>query len=187
MQALLSNLSRITERFEIKWTPTVLSDPAVLTRSTLPVSRNFWSGTHCYKKVNLCIYLGSSDQVDVAKMMQSLFAGIDAKPAGSEAIAKATVTALQRTVPAAVPGIVFLSGGQSEQLATANLNAMNQLDTNKPWALTFSYVSRRAQRMTRSPSRRPFTSIVLKHGGGGRAHTLVPKGSGPKYYILHST
>jgi fructose-bisphosphate aldolase class I len=65
--------------------------------------------------------------------------GIDAKPAGAEAIAKATVTALQRTVPAAVPGIVFLSGGQSEQLATANLNAMNKLDAKKPWALSFSY------------------------------------------------
>lgn len=69
------------------------------------------------------------------------YAGSDAKPAGKEAIAKATVTALQRTVPAAVPGIVFLSGGQSEQDATANLDAMNKLETVKPWALSFSYVS----------------------------------------------
>lgn len=68
-------------------------------------------------------------------------AGSDAKPAGSDAIARATVAALQRAVPAAVPGIVFLSGGQSEQDATANLNAMNKLDTTKPWALSFSYVS----------------------------------------------
>ena len=67
-------------------------------------------------------------------------AGSDAKPAGKEAIAKATITALQRTVPAAVPGIVFLSGGQSEQDATANLDAMNKLNTVKPWALSFSYV-----------------------------------------------
>ena len=66
--------------------------------------------------------------------------GSDAKPAGSDAIARATVTALQRTVPAAVPGIVFLSGGQSEQDATANLHAMNDLETTKPWALSFSYV-----------------------------------------------
>lgn len=48
--------------------------------------------------------------------------------------------ALQRTVPVAVPGIVFLSGGQSEQDATANLDAMNKLETKKPWALSFSYV-----------------------------------------------
>ncbi|XP_054166796.1 fructose-bisphosphate aldolase-like isoform X2 [Oppia nitens] len=54
-------------------------------------------------------------------------------------IAKATVTALQRTVPAAVPGIVFLSGGQSEEEASVNLNAINQFEGKKPWALTFSY------------------------------------------------
>jgi len=54
-------------------------------------------------------------------------------------IARATVTALQRTVPAAVPGVVFLSGGQSEEDATLNLNAINQFAGKKPWALTFSY------------------------------------------------
>lgn len=54
-------------------------------------------------------------------------------------IAKATVTALQRTVPAAVPGIVFLSGGQSEEEASVNLDAMNKLQGKKPWALSFSY------------------------------------------------
>nr|CCQ42786.1 aldolase homolog B [Leucosolenia complicata] len=56
-----------------------------------------------------------------------------------EDIALATVTALQRTMPAAVPGVTFLSGGQSEEEASRNLNAINQLDANKPWALTFSY------------------------------------------------
>jgi len=56
-----------------------------------------------------------------------------------EDIARATVTALQRTVPAAVPGVVFLSGGQSEEDATKNLNAINQYQGKKPWALTFSY------------------------------------------------
>lgn len=54
-------------------------------------------------------------------------------------IAQATVTALQRTVPAAVPGITFLSGGQSEEEASVNLDAMNKLQGKKPWALTFSY------------------------------------------------
>uniref|UniRef100_A0A915D052 Fructose-bisphosphate aldolase n=1 Tax=Ditylenchus dipsaci TaxID=166011 RepID=A0A915D052_9BILA len=54
-------------------------------------------------------------------------------------IALATVTALQRTVPVAVPGVVFLSGGQSEEDATLNLNAINQCPGKKPWALTFSY------------------------------------------------
>jgi len=61
------------------------------------------------------------------------------KKATPQEIARATVTALQRTVPAAVPGIVFLSGGQSEVDASVNLNAINQYKGKKPWALTFSY------------------------------------------------
>lgn len=55
----------------------------------------------------------------------------------NEDIGRATVTALQRTVPAAVPGVVFLSGGQSEEDATRNLNAINKVSGKKPWALTF--------------------------------------------------
>jgi fructose-bisphosphate aldolase class I len=57
-----------------------------------------------------------------------------------EEVADATVTCLLRTVPAAVPGIAFLSGGQSGELASARLNAMNVRFASKmPWALTFSY------------------------------------------------
>nr|XP_027195116.1 fructose-bisphosphate aldolase-like isoform X1 [Dermatophagoides pteronyssinus] len=59
--------------------------------------------------------------------------------ASPQEVAQATVTALQRTVPAAVPGIVFLSGGQSEEEASVNLNAINQYQGKKPWALSFSY------------------------------------------------
>jgi len=54
-------------------------------------------------------------------------------------VAMATVTALLRTVPAAVPGICFLSGGQSEEEASINLNAINRCPLPKPWKLTFSY------------------------------------------------
>lgn len=56
-----------------------------------------------------------------------------------EQIAVGTVTALSRTVPAAVPGICFLSGGQSEEDATINLDAINKYKGKNPWALTFSY------------------------------------------------
>lgn len=65
-----------------------------------------------------------------------------ATKASPQEIAVATVTALRRTVPAAVPGIVFLSGGQSEEEATLNLNAINVYATSsgvKPWALSFSF------------------------------------------------
>lgn len=55
------------------------------------------------------------------------------------AVAEATVACLRRTVPAAVAGIAFLSGGQSDVLATEHLDAMNRLDVSKPWPLTFSY------------------------------------------------
>ena len=59
--------------------------------------------------------------------------------AGPEEVARATVDCFRRSVPAAVPGIVFLSGGQSDVQATANLNAMNALGESLPWELSFSY------------------------------------------------
>jgi len=58
--------------------------------------------------------------------------------ASVEEVAEATLHVLKSTVPATLPGIVFLSGGQSDDDATAHLNAMNQLGPN-PWPLTFSY------------------------------------------------
>ena len=55
-------------------------------------------------------------------------------------VAEMTVTVLKRCVPSAVPGIAFLSGGQSNEDATAHLNSMNNiLDNNSPWNLTYSY------------------------------------------------
>ncbi len=59
--------------------------------------------------------------------------------ASAEHVAEATVTAFMRTVPAAVPGIAFLSGGQSDVEATVNLNAINELVDRGPWELTFSF------------------------------------------------
>ena len=61
-----------------------------------------------------------------------------ARQAGVDEVAERTVRILKRTVPAAVAGIVFLSGGQSDELATAHLNAMNKLGSS-PWPLSFSY------------------------------------------------
>lgn len=56
-----------------------------------------------------------------------------------EEVAEATLRCFRRTVPAAVPGIVFLSGGQSPEEATERLNAMNAVDEQQPWELSFSY------------------------------------------------
>ena len=58
--------------------------------------------------------------------------------AGVDEVAERTVRVLRRRVPAAVPGIAFLSGGQSDVDATAHLDAMNRLG-GLPWSLTFSY------------------------------------------------
>jgi fructose-bisphosphate aldolase class I len=55
-------------------------------------------------------------------------------------VADATVNCLMQVVPAAVPGITFLSGGQSGELASARLNAMNvRFKSRLPWALAFSF------------------------------------------------
>jgi fructose-bisphosphate aldolase class I len=58
--------------------------------------------------------------------------------ATAEQVGKMTISILRRTVPAAVPTINFLSGGQSPEEATANLNAMNLLPGN-PWNVSYSY------------------------------------------------
>ncbi len=60
------------------------------------------------------------------------------KKAGVEEVAEKTVRMLRQCVPAAVPGIAFLSGGQSDEEATAHLDAMNKIG-GLPWQLTFSY------------------------------------------------
>lgn len=61
------------------------------------------------------------------------------RKASPEEVAAATLEVLRRTVPAAVPTINFLSGGQSPEEATANLNAMNAMDRRAPWVLSFSF------------------------------------------------
>ena len=58
--------------------------------------------------------------------------------AGVEEVAERTLSCFRRVVPAAVPGVAFLSGGQSDELAAAHLNAMNTIE-GVPWELSFSY------------------------------------------------
>jgi fructose-bisphosphate aldolase, class I len=60
------------------------------------------------------------------------------KRAAVDEVAERTIQVLKRCVPSAVPGIAFLSGGQSDEEATAHLNAMNRIG-GLPWKLTFSY------------------------------------------------
>lgn len=83
------------------------------------------------------------------------------KQASIDEVARQTIDCFLRMVPAAVPGIVFLSGGQSDELATRHLNAMNKLYKNLPWGLSFSYG-------------RALQSMPLKAWGGKAAN--VKKG-----------
>ncbi len=64
--------------------------------------------------------------------------GTEGSAASTEEVAERTIRCLSRTVPSAVPGIAFLSGGQSDEDATAHLDAMNRRGSH-PWKLTFSY------------------------------------------------
>ena len=59
--------------------------------------------------------------------------------ASARQVAEATVRCFRRTVPAAVPGIMFLSGGQGDVQATENLDAINRLSAHHPWTFSFSY------------------------------------------------
>ena len=69
-----------------------------------------------------------------------VISGLDCpKRAGVQEVAEQTLRCLLNTVPAAVTGIAFLSGGQGNEEATAHLNAMHNLGKTLPWALTFSY------------------------------------------------
>ncbi len=61
------------------------------------------------------------------------------KRASAADVASATFRCLQRHVPAAIPGVVFLSGGQSDVMATVHLNAINKMAGTKPWKISFSY------------------------------------------------
>ena len=85
--------------------------------------------------------------------------------AGVDEVAERTVACLLDAVPAAVPGVVFLSGGQSAALATAHLNAMNALSAELPWALSFSY-----GRALQDPALRAWAG---KAANAGRAQELL--------------
>ena len=65
--------------------------------------------------------------------------GLDAEPAAPATVAAYTTRTMLRSIPPAVPGIHFLSGGMSEEESTLNLQALQEACPNAPWSLTFSY------------------------------------------------
>jgi fructose-bisphosphate aldolase class I len=79
-------------------------------------------------------------------------------------VAEATLRCFRNAVPAAVPGIVFLSGGQSDELATAHLNEMNRLGSG-PWQLSFSY-----GRALQAPALKAWAGKAANRTAGQRAY-----------------
>src|ERR1035437_4723295 len=114
-------------------------EPEVLQDGTHTIERSF----HVTSRVLAALYVELCDQrVDVEGTLlkpNMLFSGYEgADRAGPDEVAERTLACLYKHVPAAVPGMVFLSGGQSDEDATANLNAMNARRPH-PWQLSFSF------------------------------------------------
>jgi fructose-bisphosphate aldolase class I len=114
-------------------------EPEVLMDGTHTIEQSY----HVTSRVLKALYTELYDQrVDVEGTLlkpNMVLSGYDAaERAGVEEVAEWTLKCFYKHVPAAVPGIVFLSGGQSDEDATANLNAMNAKRPH-PWQLSFSY------------------------------------------------
>jgi fructose-bisphosphate aldolase class I len=114
-------------------------EPEVLMDGDHPIER-------CYEETHrtlTSVFKGLNDhrvQLDgmLLKTNMVVSGSGNARQAGVDEVASETLRCLQATVPPDVPGIVFLSGGQSDELATAHLNAMNARG-RAPWTLSFSY------------------------------------------------
>jgi fructose-bisphosphate aldolase class I len=112
--------------------PEVLLDGEHDIDATLEVAQAIWAETFKYLADNNVLFEG------ILLKPSMVTPGADSpKREKPEVVADYTLKLLKRRVPPAVPGIMFLSGGQSELEATLNLNAMNQ--SPNPWHVSFSY------------------------------------------------
>lgn len=112
--------------------PEILLDGEHDIDRTLEVAEAVWAETFKYLADNKVLFEG------ILLKPSMVTPGADCSTKNSpEEVAKYTLTMLRRRVPPAVPGIMFLSGGQSELESTLNLNAMNQ--EPNPWHVSFSY------------------------------------------------
>lgn len=114
-------------------------EPEVLMDGDHSIERCYDVTVRTLKAVYAQLYLQRLSLEGTLLKPNMVVAGKDCpEQAGVEQVAEWTIRALRNAVPPAVPGIVFLSGGQSEQEATAHLSAMNALG-EQPWQLSFSY------------------------------------------------
>ena len=114
-------------------------EPEVLMDGTHTIQRYFEVTQQTLERVFHALYEHRVSLEGMLLKPNMVLSGKDCpQQASVQEVAKATVSCLKRVVPAAVPGIVFLSGGQTDQQATEHLNAMNQFG-DLPWQLSFSY------------------------------------------------
>ena len=114
-------------------------EPEVLMDGTHTIERYFEVTQQTLESVFLALYEHRVSLEGMLLKPNMVLSGKDCpQQASVQEVAEATVRCMKRVVPAAVPGLVFLSGGQTDLQATEHLNAMNRLD-QVPWQLSFSY------------------------------------------------
>jgi len=114
-------------------------EPEVLMDGTHTIERHFEVTQQTLESVFQCLYEHRVALEGMLLKPNMVLSGKDCpQQASVQEVAEATVRCMKRVVPAAVPGLVFLSGGQSDLQATEHLNAMNRLN-NVPWELSFSF------------------------------------------------
>ena len=114
-------------------------EPEVLMDGTHTIERAYHATAHVLNAVYTELFDQRVDIEGTLLKPNMVLSGYDASErAGDDEVAEWTLRCFYKHVPAAVPGIVFLSGGQSDEDATANLNAMNARAPH-PWQLSFSY------------------------------------------------
>jgi fructose-bisphosphate aldolase class I len=114
-------------------------EPEVLMDGPHDLARCFDVTERTLRKVFAALYAQKVQLEEIILKPNMVVSGSEcAKQAGVAEVADATIQCFRRSVPAAVPGIVFLSGGQTEEQATEHLNEMNKRG-NLPWQLSFSY------------------------------------------------
>jgi len=116
-------------------------EPEILMDGAHPIEDSFFVSEEVLHTVFYELYGQNVELEGMVLKPNMVLSGYNCSDQASvEQVAELTVTVFKRSVPSAVPGIAFLSGGQSDEHATAHLNAMNQLlGDNSPWNLTFSY------------------------------------------------
>jgi fructose-bisphosphate aldolase class I len=114
-------------------------EPEVLMDGPHDLQRCFEVTERALRKVFAALYAQRVQLEEIILKPNMVVSGSEcAKQASVAEVADATIQCFRRSVPAALPGIVFLSGGQTEEQATAHLNEMNKRG-NLPWQLSFSY------------------------------------------------